>query len=87
MKTSTLVAAIWIYLMPAFSQQADNTLSPNEFADGWEMLFDGETLKGWKAYNGDKPEGWMVKDQSIYGSGIDGGDDLMTVSHFADFDL
>lgn len=87
MKTTTVFAAIFIFLMPAFSQDGDNTLTPEEFANGWELLFDGETLNGWKAYNGDEPEGWMVKDQSIYGSGIDGGDDLMTVSHFADFDL
>ena len=87
MKTSTLAAVIWIYLMPAFSQQADNTLSPKEFANGWELLFDGETLNGWKAYNGDKPQSWTVQDQAIYCDGTKGGDDLMTVSHFADFDL
>ena len=87
MKSSTLVAAIFIFLMPAFSQEADNTLSPEEFATGWVLLFDGETLKGWKAYNGDTPETWMVKDQSIYCNGADDGDDLMTVQQFADFDL
>jgi hypothetical protein len=74
-------------MMPALSQEPDNTLSPEEFANGWVLLFDGETLKGWKAYNGDAPESWMVKDQSIYCNGADGGDDLMTVQHFADFDL
>jgi hypothetical protein len=73
--------------MPAFSQEADNILSPKEFADGWELLFDGETLKGWKAYNGDEPESWMVKDNSIYCDPEKGGDDIMTVKHFADFDL
>ena len=87
MKKTAIFTAIWICLMPAFSQETDNTLSPEEFANGWELLFDGETLNGWKAYNGDEPKSWMVKDQSIYGSGIDGGDDLMTVEDFRDFDL
>jgi len=87
MKKYTLAAAIFICLMPAFSQQGDNLLSPKEFANGWELLFDGETLSGWKAYNGDEPESWMVKDHSLYCSGTDGGDDLMTVEYFTDFDL
>jgi expansin (peptidoglycan-binding protein) len=72
---------------PLFSQEQDNTLNPEEFAAGWELLFDGETLDGWKAYNGDEPETWMVKDNAIYCNGTKGGDDLMTVGSFADFDL
>ena len=38
------------------AQQGDNRLAPDEFAEGWELLFDGETLNGWKAYNGDVPK-------------------------------
>ena len=87
MKISTLLAAVWICLMPANAQIEDNTLSPEEFAAGWQLLFDGETLKGWKAYNGDTPQSWIVKDESIYCNGTDDGDDLMTVQQFADFDL
>jgi len=29
--------------------EAPNTLTPEELADGWILLFDGETLFGWKA--------------------------------------
>ncbi|MDE5648079.1 MAG: DUF1080 domain-containing protein, partial [Muribaculaceae bacterium] len=35
------------------SEQKPNTLSQAEIADGWELLFDGETLSGWRDYNGD----------------------------------
>jgi len=87
MRTTALFAVIFIFLIPAFSQENDNTLSPKEFADGWELLFDGETLKGWKAYNGTEPESWMVMDHSIYGDGRDDGDDLMTEERYCDFDL
>jgi len=87
MKTITLVAAIFIYLMPSFPQEGDNTLTPEEYAAGWELLFDGETLMGWKAYNGTEPETWMVKDHALYCDGTDDGDDLMTLDRFADFDL
>ena len=87
MKTTTLFAAIILFLIPAYSQEPDNSLTPEEFATGWVLLFDGETLNGWKAYNGDEPETWMVKDNAIYCDGTKGGDDLMTVESFADFDL
>src|SRR5437879_2934701 len=31
------------------SQPKPNTLTPKEIADGWVLLFDGETAFGWKA--------------------------------------
>jgi len=87
MKTTTSLAAIFISLATACAQGQDNSLTPEEFAAGWELLFDGETLDGWKAYNGGEPQSWMVKDNTIYCDGAKGGDDLMTVKRFADFDL
>ncbi|MDE6403896.1 MAG: DUF1080 domain-containing protein, partial [Muribaculaceae bacterium] len=30
-----------------------NQLTAIEIADGWELLFDGQTLNGWRDYNGD----------------------------------
>jgi hypothetical protein len=87
MKTLIVLAMTAIFLLPGYSQEADNTLSPEEFATGWMLLFDGKTLNGWKAYNGDEPQSWTVKDNAIYCDGAKGGDDLMTVERFADFDL
>ena len=31
-----------------------NTLTPKEIADGWILLFDGETTFGWKTSTGEK---------------------------------
>lgn len=70
------------------AQETDNTLTPEEFASGWALLFDGETLNGWKAYNGgEEPKSWSVEDKTLYCDGSKGGDDIMTVKSYTDFDL
>lgn len=56
------------------SEQKPNTLSQAEIADGWELLFDGETLSGWRDYNGDSlTQPWTVVDGCIQAAG-DGSD-------------
>lgn len=42
---------------------APNTLSPEEAAAGWQLLFDGHTLDGWRA--SDAPGTFSVKDGAI----------------------
>jgi hypothetical protein len=88
MRTTILaIVAILCFALSGQSQEKDNTLNPEEFAQGWELLFDGATLKGWKAYNGDEPQSWKVDENSIYCDGRKGGDDIMTIDAFYDFDL
>ena len=87
MKTTVLISVILYFSLSVQSQQKDNTLTPEEFVAGWELLFDGETLKGWKAYNGDEPKTWKVEDNSITCDGSKEGDDIMTIETFGDFDL
>ena len=87
MKTTVLLIILSLFFIPVHSQERDNTLSPEEFASGWQLLFDGASLKGWKAYNGKEPESWSVNENSIYCDPAEGGDDIMTVRSFGDFDL
>jgi hypothetical protein len=87
MKTAILFPAILFLPILLHSQEKNNILTTEEFAAGWELLFDGETLKGWKAYNGDAPKTWNVDENSIHCDGTNGGDDIMTVETFGDFDL
>lgn len=87
MKTMILLFSILFISNVSYAQDTDNTLQPEEFAAGWELLFDGESLKGWKAYNGDAPRNWSVADNAIYCDGTQGGDDLMTIEAYGDFDL
>jgi len=54
--------------------QRHNTLSEQEIADGWELLFDGKTLDAWKDYNGDSlTMPWRAVDGCIQAHG-DGSD-------------
>ena len=44
-----------------------NTLTPDEEAAGWQLLFDGVSTDGWRGWNQDAfPEtGWMVVDGDL----------------------
>lgn len=60
-----------------------NKLTKEELADGWILLFDGETLFGWKA---ESDANWEVKDGTIRVSQGKPGL-LRTTSQFADYEL
>lgn len=69
--------------------KAQNTLSPAEKRDGWQLLFDGKTLKGWEARKtfDEKATGdWMVKDGAIVCPGTTAGW-LSSEGTFGDFHL
>lgn len=68
---------------PAPAQQNLNTLSPDELAEGWILLFDGQTLFGWQPNN---KADWHVADGAIAVSQGDQGL-LNTTSEFADYQL
>ena len=46
---------------------APNTLTAAEKADGWQLLFDGRTLDGWRGYRREAlPDaGWEIKDGTL----------------------
>jgi hypothetical protein len=68
-----------------------NTLTPEETAAGWKLLFDGNTASGWRAYaHGAFPaERWLVKDGCLCVDkpGTTNTIDLVTTEKFGDFDL
>lgn len=64
MKPTSLAAAAAALALAATAHAADlNTLSPEEQAAGWQLLFDGRTLDGWQA--SDAPGSFSVKDGAI----------------------
>ncbi len=76
------------------SKAAANTLSEKEKADGWKLLFDGKTTKGWRGYKMEKmPPGWKADGAFVRvkggagGKGAGGGDDIITVDQYDNFEL
>ena len=68
---------------------APNTLSAAEKAAGWQLLFDGRSLDGWRGYRRDAlPDaGWEVRDGSIRTVAKVKGTDIITRKTFNDFEL
>ena len=71
-----------------------NILSAYEKANGYQLLFDGQSSKGWKgAYKKGFPEkGWLVENGTMTVQPSDGGEstnggDIVTEQQFAAFDL
>lgn len=67
-----------------------NTLTPEETADGWQLLFDGRTMNGWKDYNGTTlTQPWHVVDGCIQakGDGSDASGYIVSDKQYENFEL
>ena len=70
-----------------------NVLTPLERDQGWELLFDGNSLQGWHGYNGQSTASWVVQDcafkstgtESNYGSDLRA--DLVTDKEYENFEI
>jgi hypothetical protein len=63
-----------------------NTLTPSEKAEGWRLLFDGQTTNGWRGFRQQKmPDGWKAVDGELTRVGQAG--DIVTTDEFGDFEL
>lgn len=82
------------------AQTPINTLTEEEKAAGWQLLFDGKSFDGWRGVGQDRiPEGhWTIEDGVLHkvpsgdvpvaadGQPVDGGD-IMTVDTYENFEL
>ena len=61
-----------------------NRLSNAESKEGFELLFDGKTLAGWRGYRQEGPpkQGWVVRDAAIVHEANGGGGDLILSDRF-----
>ena len=72
----------------AETQEASNQLTAEEAAEGFELLFDGESLDAWRGFQiEDVPGGWSAMDGSLAFTPGAGGGTLITRDTYTDFDL
>ena len=71
-----------------------NTLSAEEKAEGWELLWDGKTSSGWRGARLDHfpTKGWVIEDGILKVLKADGGEstnggDIVTISKYKNFEL
>ena len=84
-----------LIFMTSFGQPNPNTLSDQEKKDGWTLLFDGSTTKGWHCYGKTSVgKAWSAQDGSLYLNASDkkgyqsgGGGDLVCDGVYENFDL
>lgn len=90
-----VIAAVLLSCDSSKQVTGSNNLTTEEKNNGWKLLFDGSTTKGWHKYGGD-PIGsaWKIKDGCLYldttikdGGQIKGGGDIVTNEEFENFHL
>lgn len=68
------------------AEEMHNTLTDAEREAGWELLFDGETLDGWRGYHDPGlPQNWGIEDGTMHR--FDSGGDIITRDTFSNFEL
>jgi len=92
----TLVAAICSMSVVSCNNPVagDNQLTQKEKEEGWQLLFDGETMNGWRRIYTDSPpiQGWHVTDGCLViednqaRESANGGD-LITIKEYDNFDF
>ncbi len=74
--------------LSAADNPQNNTLTPEEKAAGWQLLFDGKDLEGWHNFKseGVRP-GWQVKDGALACVDPHNAGDIVTQDKFDWFEL
>ena len=85
----SLVACLVVLTAVAAFAAEPNTLTDEEKAAGWKLLFDGSTTAGWVGIGKTKiPEkGWSVQDGALLHTKGGGGGDIVTAESFENFEL
>ncbi|WP_431215414.1 3-keto-disaccharide hydrolase [Puia sp. P3] len=90
MKTAVLFALAGLSALVSMAQEP-NTLSKKEKKEGWKLLFDGKSTKGWHTYLRDTVGSkWQVKDGALVfdpSQPQSGGGDIVTNEEYENFEL
>jgi len=88
MRLATASLAVLILARAALAAEPPpNTLTDEEKAAGWKLLFDGKTTDGWRNYNKTTiGPGWKVEN-GVLVRGSEKGGDIVTKDKYAAFEL
>ena len=68
------------------SARQHNLLTDAQRAEGWKLLFDGQSLNNWRGFRKQEaPSGWQAVDGEL--RRVAGGGDLVSIDEFGDFEL
>lgn len=92
---SAIVALLLLACVGETAQAAEgagtppNQLTEAEKAQGWKLLFDGQSTKGWRSFKKQTfPEkGWVVENGCLKHPLKAGGGDIITEESFSEFEL
>ena len=90
MKRLVWLPVVYVLLSTVpFLNAQPNTLSPEEKEQGWQLLFDGETSRGWKSNRAETfPEkGWEIQDGSLVVLADERGGDIVTEKMYDNFEF
>jgi hypothetical protein len=90
----SLLASLAVAAPLFAADPAPNTLTAAEKRQGWKLLWDGQTTKGWRAAKGKEfpKAGWEIKDGELSvvetgGAESRAGGDIVTEAAYAAFEL
>jgi hypothetical protein len=87
-RNSFALACAVLSLGSTLVRAEDNTLTAEEAAAGWKLLFDGKTLNGWSNFKKtDIKPGWQVVDGNLVCVDPHNAGDIVTAEKFGAFEL
>lgn len=64
--SAVVAVSIFCFLGSPVCAQSNNSLSMEELAEDWKLLFDGSSMKHWRMYNGETmPDALEVRDGTM----------------------
>ncbi len=83
----TAVSSFSVFLPNAIGETPANTLTRPETLSGWQLLFDGKSIDGWRNYKKEGvSDGWRVSDGVLTREGKAAGD-IITKNKYKFFEL
>lgn len=92
MKIKSIVLLLSAFLLISYKGKKDNKLTKAEKKAGWKLLFDGNSMNGWKSFKNKTGNSWVVASGELHckGSTTDKSDlraDLITTDQYENFEL